>query len=196
MTSSSTLEILKKLEHGEISAAEANDQLTTPPTVERIDAPPFDRTQLPWWIQQVGLWTWFGGTLMVCLGAWIVAATVHTNILWFFIGVPIVLLGALIISIGASTFAGHWLYVNVENTHKRHNNVRFAIPFPLGMMRLALWVIAFVPRAKWHTQDARWQAFWDDPNELFDSIERELRAGRGFSIDVDDKNERVQVYIV
>lgn len=196
MTNSETLGILKKLERGEISSAEADTQLNVPPTVERMDAPPFDRTQLPWWIQSIGQWMLFVGIAIVCFGTWIIVATVHNNILWFLIAVPIVLLGALITTLGASALTGHWLYVNVENTRKRRGNVRFAIPFPLGLLRVAMWFMQWIPQPKWQTKNAQWQAFLDNPNELFDAIEKELRAGRGFSVDVDEKNERVQVYIV
>jgi hypothetical protein len=37
---------------------------------------------------------------------------------------------------------------------------------------------------------------WDDSEQLFRALERELAEGRGVTIEVDDKNEHVQVYIV
>jgi hypothetical protein len=36
----------------------------------------------------------------------------------------------------------------------------------------------------------------DNPDELINALERELAAGNGITIDVDGKNERVQVYAI
>lgn len=200
MESSDRLEVLKQLERGEINANEAEVRLNAPSPVERVDTPPFDRTQLPAWVWQLGIWALSAGVLVVVFGAWIIATTVRANILWLIFGVPIVLLGSLIIAIGASTFAGHWLYINVENARNRRKSVRFGIPFPMGLLRLGLWFARFAPahstRLNVGTSKMNFNTIWENSDELFNAIERELREGRGITIDVDDKDERVQVYIV
>lgn len=200
MESADELEVLRQLERGEISAGEAAARLNAPPVIERTDTPPFDRTQLPTWIQQIGIWTLFIGVLMIVLGTWIVAATVHANVLWLIVGLPIILLGSLVSAIGASTFSGHWLYINVENARNRRKSVRFGIPFPMGLLRLGFWFARFAPahstRLNVGTSKMNFNAVWENSDELFDAIERELREGRGITIDVDDKDERVQVYII
>lgn len=200
MESADELEVLRQLERGEINAGEAEARLNASPVIERTDTPPFDRTQLPMWIRQIGLWTLFIGVLTIVLGTWIVAATVHANFLWLIVGLPIILLGSLISAIGASTFSGHWLYINVENARNRRKSVRFGIPFPMGLLRLGFWFARFAPAhsTRVHVGESKmnFNAVWENSDELFDAIEQELREGRGITIDVDDKDEHVQVYIV
>jgi hypothetical protein len=201
MDNASTLDILRRLERGEISATEADTRLITPSPVERVAAPPFDAMVIPSWVYRIGVVMLTAGIAIVLFGAWIIAATVHTNPLWFLLGLPLVLLGSLLIAIGAGGFSGHWLYVNVEQSRKHHHAIRFALPFPMGLLRFGLWIARFVqpyPRARVRVSTARFKfdAFWDDPDELIDTLERELREGRGITVDVDDNNERVQVYIV
>lgn len=194
------LGILQQLERGEISADEANARLNAPP-VERIATPPFDRSQLPAWVRQIWLIPLTLGVLVVVLGTWIIAGPARDNILWFFIGLPVVLLGTLLTTIGASAFSGHWLYVNVQESRTRHRAIRFGLPFPLGLLRFALGLAQFKrprPGARVNVSTSRmdFNAVWENPAEFIRVLERELDAGRGITVDVDDKDERVQVYIV
>ena len=200
MEHSDTLDILKKLETGEISADEARARLETPPVVERVETPPFDPAQIPNWVRRIWLVPLTLGVLIVVLGTWVITAS-RTNILWFLLGLPLVLLGSLVIAIGAGGFSGHWLYVNVEPLRKHHHAIRFALPFPMGLLRFGLWIVRFVQpypcaRVRVSTARSKFDAFWDDPDELIDALERELREGRGITVDVDDQDARVQVYIV
>jgi hypothetical protein len=191
-----TLGVLKQLERGEISATEADARLNAP-SVERIEMPPFDKTELPHWVRWAGGIPLIVGTLIVVFGTWIIAATARTNILWFLLGIPIVLLGSLVIIIGASAFSGHWLYVNVEESRKNRHPVRFAIPFPIGLLRLALWIAPWAIKMSQNNIRINQGKFdFDDSAELIAALERELREGRGITVDVDEPGERVQVYIV
>jgi hypothetical protein len=201
MDNTGTLGILQQLERGEINADEAETRLTAPPPIARVDAPPFDPMVIPSWLKQIWVTALIAGVVVVLFGAWIIAATVHTNILWFLLGLPSVLLGSLLIAIGAGAFSGHWLYVNVEESRKRHHTIRFALPFPTGMIRLGLWIARFVQphphaRVRVSTSNSKFDALWEDPDEFINALERELREGRGITVDVDAADERVQVYIV
>ena len=201
MDNASTLDILRRLERGEISATEADTRLIAPSPVERVAAPPFGAMVIQSWVYRIGVVMLTAGIAIVLFGAWVIAATVHTNPLWFLLGLPLVLFGSLLIAIGAGGFSGHWLYINVEQSRKRHHAIHFALPFPMGLLRFGLWIARFVqpsPRAHVRVSTARskFDAFWDDPDELIDALERELREGRGITVDADDNNERVQVYIV
>lgn len=189
-----TLDVLKKLERGEISADQANERLDTP-TVERIDGLPLDKMELPRWVRAIWYSVLAVGTLIVVFGAWILAASANTNIFWFLLGIPIVLIGSLVIVIGASAFSGHWLYVNVEESRRNRHTIRFGIPFPIGLLKLGLWFAPWAIRqSKVKINNSNFE--WDDPADLLDSFERELKQGRGITIDVNDRNARVQVYIV
>lgn len=196
MENSDTLGVLKQLERGEISASEADARLNAP-SVERIATPPFDKSELPYWVRMAWSIALIVGTLIVVLGTWIIAATAHANILWFLLGIPIVLLGSLIIMLGASVFSGHWLYVNVEESRKNRHAVRFAIPFPIGLLRLASWIAPWAIKMTQNNIRINQGKFdFNDSAELITALERELREGRGITVDVDEPGERVQVYIV
>ena len=201
MDNASTIGILRQLERGEINAAEADTRLAAPPLVERVATPPFDQVQIPTWVCRIGIIVLMVGIGIVLFGAWIITATVRANVLWFLLGLPLVLLGSLVIAIGAGGFSGHWLHVNVEHSRKHHHAIRFALPFPMGLLRFGLWIARFVQphqraRVRGSTARSKFDAFWDDPDELIDALERELREGRGITVDVDDQDARVQVYIV
>jgi hypothetical protein len=201
MDNASTIGILRQLERGEISANEADTRLAAPPPVERVTAPPFDQLQIPTWVKRIGVTLLVAGIAFVLFGTWIIAVTVRANILWFLFGLPLVLLGSLLIAIGAGGFSGHWLYINVEESRKRHHAIRFALPFPMGMLRFGVWIARFAQpysraRVRVSTARSKFDAFWDDPDEFINALERELAEGRGITVDVDDNDERVQVYII
>ncbi len=197
MDNSNTLGILEQLERGEIDANEADARLNAPrPALERDFAPREDARAAPEWIRRLWVYPLLAGVLLVGFGAWIIVATVHANILWWLLGLPIVLLGSLVIALAASARSGHWLYVNVKDADR--HNIRFGIPLPLGLARAALWVARwFVPKSSFR-MGKNHMAFdnWDDVNAMLDALEQELNERRGLTIDVDEDDERVQVYIV
>jgi hypothetical protein len=201
MDNADTLGVLRQLERGEISADEADARLNAPPPMIEYDAAPhFDETEIPLWMRRIWVYPLIAGVLVVFFGAWIIATTVHANILWLVLGLPILLAGALLLALAASAHSEHWLYVNIENARKRRRAIRFGIPFPLGLVRLGLWFARFAMprprRAKVSTARMKFDAFWENPDDLFNALESELRSGRGMTVDVEDKGERVQVYIV
>lgn len=201
MENSDALKVLKQLERGEINADQAEARLNAPPVIERVEKPPFDRTQLPGWVHRIGVWTLFVGVLTIVCGAWIITVTYRTNIFLFLIGLAVVLWGTLLTALGAGTFTGHWIYISVDRSHKNKRSIRFGIPFPISLLRLGLWFAQFKPprtgaRVNVRTNRANFSALWEDPEEFISALERELRAGHGVMIDVDDKDEHVQVYIV
>lgn len=201
MENSDTLNVLKKLERGEINSDQAEAQLNPPPVIEKMETPPFDRMQMPGWVQRIGYWTLFGGVLTVVLGAWIIMGTYRTNVFLFLIGLAIVLWGTLLTALGAGTFTGHWIYINIDRSHQHKNSIRFGVPFPISLLRIGLWFMQFAPRrasarVNVSADRVKFNALWQDPEEFVNALERELKEGRGITIDVDEKDERVQVYIV
>lgn len=187
MDNSDTLGILEQLERGEIDANEADYE------------PQFSGRDAPNWVRQLWVYPLAAGILLVGLGAWIITATVNANILWFVLGLPIVLLGSFVIAVSASARSGHWVYINIEEGGRHRHNIRFGIPFPFGPIRLGLWIAQwFAPysRIRWHVNHGGADFVWSDADALIDALERELAANRGVTIDVDDDDNRVQVYIV
>jgi hypothetical protein len=192
-----TLGILKQLERGEINANEAEARLDAPlPQIERDLEPRVDEIDVPDWVRQLWVYPLVLGLLLVGFGGWVIAATVDANVLWWLVGLPIVLLGSLVVAIAASARSGHWFYVNIKDagTH----NIRFGMPLPLGLARAALWIARwFVPTHNFRVGKTR-MVFddWDDVAEILDAFERELNERHGITVNVDDDDERVQVYIV
>ncbi len=195
-----TLGILQQLERGEISAAQANERLEEP-TVERDYIPRVKHTGAPEWARRYWIYPLIVGLLIVGLGAWIIAATVHANILWFVLGLPILLLGTLVVAVAASAQSAHWLYVDVSEGKGKRGGVHIAIPFSMSLLRAGLWLARLFgghPKANVTVRGSKigLEAVWTDAEAFFAELENELRAGRGLVVDVDDKDERVQVYIV
>ncbi len=194
MEQSNTIGILKQLERGEINADEAEARLNAPaPWVEPDDELRL-RTEAPQWVRRLWMYPLVVGLLMVGLGAWVIVATVDANLLWWLVGLPIVLLGSCVIALSASAPWGHWLYVSVE-TAERHT-FRMGIPLPLGLARVVLWVAQWVVPLKSLRFGESRMGFddWNDITALLDAFERELNEQHGIAVQVDDE-ERVQVYI-
>lgn len=200
MDNSDTLGVLKKLANGEISAAEADERLNSPPPVERDYSPPEPQPGAPEWVRRLWVYPLAAGLLVVGVGVWMIVATMHANVLWFLCGLPVLLLGTMIVAISAGAQSGHWLYVGINAEGKRRHPIRIAIPFPLGMIRGALAIARFFvknPGAVFKFgRKNNLNATWEDAEEFVTALERELRQGHVVAVDVNDKNERVQVYIV
>jgi len=201
MESSDTLGILRQLERGEIDVNEADARLHAPPEIERDDGPRADGTDAPDWIQRLWVYPFAAGLLLVGLGAWIIVATVDANILWLLLGLPFVLLGSLIMAAATSAWSGHWIYVNIKQAGRHRQNIRFGLPVPFGLIRFGLWIAQWFdphPRAhlrvNGHASD--FNIDWSDADAFITELERELAERRGVTVDVDDDDERVQVYIV
>lgn len=196
MINSYTLGVLKELERGKINIDEANARLNAKPI--NADASAF-KPELPGWVRLVQLYAFILGTLTVLFGAWIIVTTVHANIAWLVLGLPIMLLGALVLSLGGLFSSMHWIYINIERAHGHPRTIHFAIPFPFSLLRVGLWLARFViPNSKArvgaNTRNWRWDAIWGDLNGFLNALEREFKQGRGISVNVDDQGQRVQLY--
>lgn len=199
MEDSRTLEILKKLERGELDAAQANERLNAPPTVERDYVPRIEETPAPRWMKAIWIYLLISGLAIVGIGAWIIIATVNANVLWFLCGLPILILGALVLALGGDLQSAHWVYVHVAQSRKGNRPIRIAVPLPMGLIRFAMAIAKiFKPnlRIKLGKHSTGFNASWKDIEEFIKEIESALSKDGGMSVDVDDKGERVQVHIV
>jgi len=104
------------------------------------DAPEFDEVRKrAMRLAAIPLWT---GVILTVISAWVMFA-VQRNAgynFWFFcLAMPLVL-GILLIVMGAGSRSSRWLYVNVDRTRQADwpRNITIAFPLPLG---LAAWFI-------------------------------------------------------
>jgi hypothetical protein len=198
MDDARTLEILKQVERGELAAEQANARLNAPPTVEREYMPRVEAAQAPSWVRAIWIYLLVSGLAVVGIGAWIIAATSNVNLLWLLCGLPILLLGALILALGADLQSAHWVYINVAQSRRSKRPIRIAVPFPIGLVKFGLWIV------KWFKPDLKikmgkagsFNASWQDVEDFIKEVERTLSKDGGMSVDVDDNGERVQVHIV
>jgi hypothetical protein len=202
MDNAGTLQVLKQLERGEIRADEADARLSKAPTLlERDYSPRMERSSAPKWAQEFWEYPLIAGIGIVFLGAWVIAATAHTNALWLVLGLPMVLFGSLLIALAASMRSRHWIFINVQRDGTRRHNIRFGIPLPIVLLRAALWIARIALRNQKIRLGVNGRAFsgnsdWSDLDELFASFEHELERQPGITVDVDDEGEHVQVYFI
>ena len=199
MEDSHTLNILKQLERGELDAEQANARLNAPPTVERDYAPRVEETSAPRWMRAIWLYALASGLVIVGIGAWIIAATVNANVLWFLCGLPILIFGALVLALGADLQSAHWVYVHVAQSRSSKRPIRIAVPFPMGLVRFGLGIAKiFKPKMqiKLGKHGNGFNASWKDIEEFLKEVEHSLSKDGGLSVDVDDEGEHVQVHIV
>lgn len=193
------LGILKQLERGEISAEQAEERFRASPDVEPDYRPRAE--DAPDWVRRLWIYPLVAGLVIVGAGAWIIAATAGANVLWFVCGLPLVLFGSFVLALAAAATAGHWLYVDIQGRGAHHHNMRFGLPFPLGLVRGVLWLALHLgahPRAAFRMggRTVGFDASWAEADALLTELERELAEGHGVTINVDERDERVQVYLV
>jgi hypothetical protein len=202
MDNAGTMQVLKQLERGEIRAEEADARLNwSPPQVERDSSPRTGRVSAPKWAQEFWEYPLIAGIGLVVLGAWVIAATAHTNALWLVLGLPIVLFGSLLMALAASMRSHHWVFINVRRDGKHRHNIQFGVPFPIGLLRNALWIARRVLRDQKFSLGHNGRTFagktdWADLDALFAEFEHALESQPGITVDVDDEGEHVQVYFV
>lgn len=157
------------------------------PNVTRADE---SHTPIP--VRRYWLYILAVGTAIVLVGAWIIAAN-PASAWWFLCGLPIVLLGALVLWIAENARSGHWVYVNVnEKDEEGTHNIRVVSPLPLGLARGGLWVTRqFTPRL-----DQTLNEKGIDADALLVALDQGLSDEQGITIEVDEDDSQVQVYIV
>jgi hypothetical protein len=116
----------------EMAASYRND---TSSSEERTDAPEFEAVKararrfamIPLWV----------GVFMTVFGAWGIYSVQQrsgVNFWFFFLMIPL-LLGVLLIALGAGAQSSKWLYVNVDrrNANDWPRNITLGFPLPLGL---------------------------------------------------------------
>jgi hypothetical protein len=183
------LQILEWIEAGEISVEEGarrldalaeaaeSSETPTPP------AAPVVRPALVRWLWQTVFWTGVallvgGGLLVVAVYVWGFANG------WLFCGGPLLVFGVLIVATGWWLQSAHWFSLRVRE--KGGQRISFAFPLPLGLVAWTLRIARpFVPQLRETGVD-----------ELLLAMQKELRDGRPFAVEVDEgeDGEQVQIY--
>lgn len=136
----------------------------------------------------IPLWV---GVFIAVLSAWGIFAiqqSAGVNF-WFFCLLFPLMLGVLLIALGAGGQSSKWLYVNVDRrrAHEGPKNITLGFPLPLG---LTAWFL----RNFGHTVRGMNKANVDGIIEVLDATGK---TGEPFIVNVNDEEdgERVQVYI-
>lgn len=203
MSSEEQKQILKMVEAGKISAAEAMQLIkaleSSSTELEILEAPAEGQAAAPaaefervagrarqlW---QIPLW---GGILVTVLSAyWLYNLVQASNFgFWFYCAaMPFLLVGVLVLALAAGSRSSRWLYVNVSQDHVSWpRNVALGMPLPLG---LAAWFL----RNFGHNIEGLNRTKVD---EILQLISSGVSSGEPLIVNVDqgEGGERVQVYI-
>lgn len=208
MSSEERRKILQMVQDGKISAEQASslmraldadadspgaevDVIETGASLsgERDDASEFEAVKkrarrfamIPLWI----------GVFMTVFSAWAmysIQQNAGANFWFFFLLIPL-LLGVLLIALGAGAQNSKWLYVNVDrrNAHDWPRNITLGFPLPLG---LTTWVLRNFGRNMRGMNNT-------NVDEIIQILDATGKAGAPLIINANDNGdgEHVQVYI-
>jgi hypothetical protein len=168
---------IEVIETGAGSGFERSD----PSEFEEVKARARHFAMVPLWI----------GIVIAVLSAWGIYSIQQSAGMnfWFFCLMFPLLLGVLLITLGAGGQSSRWLYVNVDRSHARDwpKNITLGFPLPLG---LTSWFL----RNFGHNIQGMRNTNVDDIIQILDATGK---SGEPFIVNVDDSEggERVQVYI-
>jgi hypothetical protein len=151
------------------------------PEFEEIKARARRFAMIPLWI----------GVAITVLSAWGMYSAQQSGGLnfWFFLLLLPLLIGVLLIALGASGQSSRWLYVNVDRRHAHDGprNITLGFPLPLG---LTAWVL----RTFGHNMPGMNQTNVDEIIQILDATGK---SGAPLIINANDNEdgEHVQVYI-
>jgi hypothetical protein len=168
------------IEAGTGSGYEGSDE-TSASEFENIKARAHRFAMIPLW----------AGVIIAVLSAWgIFTVQQNTGVnVWFFCLLFPLMLGVLLIALGAGGQGSKWLYVNVDRrrAHDGLKNITLGFPLPLG---LTAWFL----RNFGHTIPGMRNTNVDEIIQVLDATGK---SGEPFIVNVDDDEdgEHVQVYI-
>jgi len=205
MSSEERRKILQMVEEGRISADEAAslmraldaDAEAEVEVLETGPAPGFERSETPDFenvksrarrFAMIPLWT---GIFIAVLSAWgIYSVQQNAGVnFWFFCLIFPLMLGVLLITLGAGGQSSKWLYVNVDRRHADDwpKNITLGFPLPLGLTAWFLRNFGHSIRGMRNT----------NVDEIIQVLDATGKSGEPFIVDVhdDEDGEHVQVYI-
>jgi hypothetical protein len=143
----------------------------------------------------IPLWT---GVFITVFSAWgIYAIQQRSGVnFWFFVLILPLLLGVLLIALGAGAQNSKWLYVNVDrrNANDGPRNITLGFPLPLGLTAWFLRTFGHNIHGMRNTGEA---VPWTNVDEIIQILDATGKSGAPLIINANDKEdgEHVQVYI-
>jgi hypothetical protein len=185
---SERMQILEKIESGEISAKEGARQLEAlAEPVQPARSPEAARIALPVWVRRICQAVFWSGAALTAGGALLMTVfyTGKAGVGSAICGWPLFIVGLLGLLLGTWLPNATWFSLRVREKESRR--ISLALPLPLGPIA---WIVRLVRPFVPQLQDIA-------VDEVILALREEVRAGRPFVVDVDEgKNgERVHVYI-
>lgn len=206
MSSEERRKILQMVEEGKITAEQAaslmraldEDSAEAPIEVletgsavsgERVDAPEFEEVKKrARSFAMIPLWAGVFITIVSAWGLYSIQQRAGVNFWFFFLLIPL-LLGVLLIALGAGGQSSKWIYVNVDRrqAHDGPRNITLAFPLPLGLTAWFLRTFGHTIRGMNNT----------NVDEIIQILDATGKSGAPLIINANDNEdgEHVQVYI-
>jgi hypothetical protein len=215
MSSEERKKILQMVQDGKISAEQAASLMraldSDPDAVEAgvevlempagsgaqsSDAPEFEEIKArARRFAMIPLWIGVFLTVFSAWGIYSVQQRAGLNFWFFFLMFPL-LLGVLLIALGAGGQTSRWLYVNVDrrNAHDGPRNITFGFPLPLG---LAAWFLRTFGHNIHGMRTTGEAVPWTNVEEIIQVLDATGKSGAPLIINANDNEdgEHVQVYI-
>ena len=156
---------------------------------ERIDAPEFEQVKArARRFAMIPLWVGVFLTVFSAWGMYSIQQNFGVNF-WFFVLLFPLLLGVLLIALGAGAQNSKWLYVNVDrrNADEWPRNITLGFPLPLGLTAWFLRTFGHNIQGMKHT----------NVDEIIQILDATGKSGAPLIINANDNEdgEHVQVYI-
>ncbi|MBI5351957.1 MAG: hypothetical protein HZB50_04900 [Chloroflexi bacterium] len=103
---------------------------------EKTDAPEFDEVRRrAMRFAMIPLWIGIIFTVLSAWGMFSIQQNAGLNFWFFCLSMPL-MLGILLIALGAGSKSARWMYVNVDRSHQEEwpRNITIALPLPLGLI--------------------------------------------------------------
>ena len=156
---------------------------------ERVEAPEFEEVRRrARRFAMIPLWVGVFLTVFSAWGMYSIQQNAGVNFWFFFLLIPL-LLGVLLIALGAGAQNSKWLYVNVDrrNAHDGPRKITLGFPLPLGLTAWVLRTFGHNIRGMNHT----------NVDEIIQILDATGKSGAPLIINANDNGdgEHVQVYI-
>jgi hypothetical protein len=202
MSSEERRKILQMVQEGKITAEQAASLMhaleedsievfeTAPgPAEERVEAPEFEEVKArAGRFAMIPLWMGIAITVLSAWGIYSVQRSSGLSFWFFFLMIPL-LIGVLLIALGAGGQSSKWLYVNVDRrqAHDWPQNITLAFPLPLD---LTAWILRNFGH---HIRGMR----NTNVDEIIQILDATGKSGAPLIINANDSEdgEHVQVYI-